>query len=82
LDVNHDTGSYTYRIRFIDDAGNEVYAYNPSNTLVQTTSIQLRDNEELIGVYGVKDKWSWFSSFGFIVKVNTYVTLGKKINQF
>ena len=30
---------------------------------------QLGDNEELIGVYGIKDKSEYFSAFGFIVKV-------------
>ena len=38
LDVSHDTGSYTYRIRFMDSAGNEVYAYNPNNATVPTTT--------------------------------------------
>ena len=30
----------------------------------------------------MKDKRSWLSSFGFIVKVKTFVNLGEKINQF
>ena len=53
----------------MNDAGNEVYAFNPTDDTPKTTAYRLRDNEELIGVYGVKDKRSYFSSFGFIVKV-------------
>lgn len=68
LDISHDTGSL-YRLRFMDSAGNEVYAYNPSNTTVPTTTYQIGKNEELIGIYGVKDKSEWLSSFGFIVKL-------------
>lgn len=56
FDISHHTGSYTYRIRFMDSEGNEVYAYNPRNTTVKTTSYQILENEELIGIYGVKNK--------------------------
>ena len=69
MDVFHDTGSYSYRIRFMDSAGNEVYAYNPSNATVPTTTYQIGKNEELIGIYGVKGTSEWLSSFGFIVKM-------------
>ena len=64
-----DENRYIYRIRFMDSAGREVYVYNPINVSVTTTSYQLGVNEELIGVYGVKNRNSWFTSFGFIVKV-------------
>ena len=37
FDVDHHTGSYVYRIRFMDGAGEEVYAYNPSNMTVRTS---------------------------------------------
>ena len=53
----------------MDEAGNEVSVYNPSNDTHNTTSYRLNYDEELIGVYGVKDKRSYFSGFGFIVKV-------------
>ena len=60
----------TEKIRFMDGSGNEVYVYNPTNHQHSTTSYhQLSENEELIGVYGVKDMWEYFTSFGFIVKV-------------
>ena len=70
FDSGHNTG-YTYSIGFLDSAGTRVYDYNPSNSNIPTKKYQLGYNEELIGVYGVKDKKSWFTSFGFIVKVNT-----------
>ena len=66
-----DTESYLYQIGFTDSAGNEVESYNPRNTSIPTTKFQLGENEELIGVYGVKNKRSWLTSFGFIVKVTT-----------
>jgi len=34
-----------------------------------TAAYRLGKDEELIGVYGVKDRAAYFSSFGFIVKV-------------
>ena len=58
----------------MDSTGNEVYAYNPKNTTVQTATYRLQENEELIGIYGVKDKSQWFSSFGFIVKMKQIKT--------
>ena len=65
----HDGQYWTGKIRFMDSSGKEVYVYNPSNDNHKTTSYMLSDDEELIGVYGVKDRRSYFSSFGFIVKV-------------
>ena len=34
----------------------------------ETKTIQLGNNEELFGIYGVKDEAEWFTSFGFITK--------------
>ena len=31
----------------------------------------IAENEELIGVYGEKDKQDYITSFGFVVKVNS-----------
>ena len=57
------------RIRFMDSVGSELFEYNPLNSTTSTTTYQLGENEELIGVYGNKDKGTWFRNFGFIVKV-------------
>ena len=64
----HDGKYWTAQIIFMENAGKEFYAYNPSNATQKTTAYRLGENEELIGVYGLKDKSSYFSSFGFIVK--------------
>ena len=53
----------------MDSAGRVVYEFNPSNHSRSTTSYELGEKEELIGVYGVMNNFNWFSSFGFIVKV-------------
>ena len=39
--------------------------YDPSSRY------ELADNEELIGVYGVKDYYENLSTFGFVVKVKS-----------
>ena len=65
----YDTGSWTGNFRFMDSAGKVVYEYDPENKYEDSTSYKLSENEELIGVYGVKDKRRHFASFGFIVKV-------------
>ena len=69
------------RIDFLDYDDNELGTYNPrkykrfvdgnSNAFdgIASPTFDLADNEELIGVYGVKEKQFHFTSFGFIVKV-------------
>ena len=54
---------------FLSKDGNEIAAYNPRNLERNGPIYDIADNEDLIGVYGVKDKRNFFSSFGFIVKV-------------
>ena len=54
-----------------DENGTQVAQYNPWDwDVYQGELVELRENEEIIGVYGVKDKVDWFSNFGFIAKVN------------
>ena len=65
----YDGPSNTGLIRFMDSSENEVYVYDPNNWSRATVEYKIGDNEEIIGVYGVKDKDIYFSSFGFIVKV-------------
>ena len=57
-----------HRIKFLDGVGNQVFIYENGYT-GQETEHQIRENEELIGVYGVKNKNLFFTSFGFILKV-------------
>jgi len=52
----------------MDEARNEIASYNPTNMKRKGPVLKLRDEETLIGVYGVKDKKGFFTSFGFIVK--------------
>ena len=55
----------------MDDYGDEVKAYNPRALTHATREIRLKENQELIGVYGVYGtRGAGFESFGFIVKVN------------
>ena len=55
----------------MDVDGNEIYKFNPLQYTYRVADpYPLAASEELIGVYGVKDTHNWFSSFGFIVKVN------------
>ena len=59
---------YTYSIYFLDGAGNEVYSYKPGTKSKNGPAFDIAENEEIFGVYGVKDKKNYFTSFGFIVK--------------
>jgi len=59
---------FTHSIFFLDGAGNEVYSYNQGNQSKEGPSFDIAENEEIFGVYGVKDKKDSFTSFGFIVK--------------
>ena len=61
--------AYAQRIRFMGKDGNEVYSYNPYNIQNVGKERHLADKEELIGFYGVKDKYNYFTTFGFLVKV-------------
>ena len=48
-----------------------LYEYNPDNHNHGTTVYEMAQNEELIGVYGVKDKQAYYTSFGFLVLQTT-----------
>ena len=45
-------------------------ASSRSQTIRSKSNRELGENEDLIGVYGVKDRENWITTFGFIVKVN------------
>ena len=49
--------------------GFDMIAQDPQEAQeAETKTIQLGTNEELFGIYGVKDDAEWFTSFGFITK--------------
>ena len=67
---------YIYDLQFYDGNGEleqeyvsreieDYMEYDPSSRY------ELADNEELIGVYGVKDYYENLSTFGFVVKVKS-----------
>ena len=56
-------------LKFYDSKHKQVGAFNPNSHICEEKEQVLAENEELYGVYGVKDKKNYFSSFGFIVKV-------------
>ena len=58
-----------FRVTFLDNKSDEIDSYNPRNRAREGTVHEIKDNEELIGVYGVKDKDQYFTKFGFIVRV-------------
>ena len=60
-----------HRVTFIDKKEAAIYSFNPANQERSGPIHRIEDNEELIGVYGVRNKFACnsFSSFGFIVKV-------------
>ena len=54
---------------FLDKNGGEIGFYDPDDHLRDGLIREIGDDEELIGVYGVRNKKHYFTSFGFIVKV-------------
>ena len=60
----------TCSMRFYNKEGKELRHYAPRARLTSDKVIfSLADNEELIGVYGVKGRFDYFTTLGFIVKV-------------
>ena len=55
-------------IGFFDRHGELVSCFDPEGYgfELNTTERKLNDTEELVGVYGVKDRHDWFTSFGVI----------------
>lgn len=56
---------------FLDENEHEIDSFNPKNEQREGQVMTLDYNEELLGVYGVRNKESFdhFTSFGFIVGV-------------
>jgi len=65
----YDGPNYVHTIKFNDASGDLIYSFNPFDYTYATRSPDLlKENEELIGVYGVYTEY-WFDAMGFIVKV-------------
>ena len=56
------------RICFLGEDKQELASYNPFELRRKGPVLKLREEEILIGVYGVLGKEGYFTSFGFIVK--------------
>ena len=56
-------------IGFFDDNGEMVSCYDPEGYGLEVNLVErtLLKGEELVGIYGVKDRQKWFTSLGFIV---------------
>ena len=55
-------------IGFFDKDGELITCYDPEGYGFEVNTIErtLKSNEEIVGVYGVKDTAKWFTSLGFI----------------
>ena len=60
-----------FGLNFFDNSGKNIGSFDPGQRVKEKggVSYSLRQTEEIIGVYGVKDRARCLSSFGFIVKV-------------
>ena len=61
--------TYLTQLKFYDEEDNLITEYNPKNRSDDEHEQVLEDNEELFGIYGVKNKQKYLTTFGFIVKV-------------
>ena len=66
LHVNN--GNELYKLVFLGEQDSEVAIYCPGNHCGDPYVIDLGEEEELIGIYGVMGKKQWLTTFGFIVK--------------
>ena len=72
-------------IYFLDKDYEQLASYESQSTDgLEDHTQTLAENEEVFGVYGVKDVKDHFSSFGFIVKVKPYgsAMMGNKLSNF
>mmetsp|Transcript_27227 Transcript_27227/g.36388 ORF Transcript_27227/g.36388 Transcript_27227/m.36388 type:complete len:116 (-) Transcript_27227:54-401(-) len=57
-------------IAFFDKGGQRVESYEAQESDgLEESTVELAENEEIFGVYGVKDSSDHFTSFGFITKM-------------
>lgn len=70
VQARDDNSDFIYRVTFADKDRRDIDCYNPNiwnKDGIKTHAIA--ENEDLIGVYGVRNKEHWFTSFGFMVRV-------------
>ena len=66
-----ESGDCLQQIYFLDAKRNEIASYDPYGLgSKRGREIELRPNEELVGVYGaVSERCNWLTSFGFMTKI-------------
>ena len=63
--------NFTRRLTFLDQLGEEIDHYEPSDFHFERDGPQLvlENGEELVGIYGTIGEYcDWFTSFGFLIK--------------
>ena len=60
--------NYVYRLTFLDKDKQEIGKFDKADFRLSGQEYCLLEDDELIGVYGVKNKEKWFTSFGFLYK--------------
>jgi len=67
-----DLSNGAWNLKFFDNKGEEFTEYSTSFTVWDTSEYEIGEDEEIIGVYGVKnEREDKLSSFGFILKVKS-----------
>ena len=67
-------GQLVANINFLDSKRNMIASYNPAGDTETTAVHELKENEEIIGVYGkYNNYWNCFTSFGFIALVKPLI---------
>ena len=56
------------KLSFWDAKGERICEYNPNDSSLEQVKHQIKENEQLIGVYGVKGMDDKLYSFGFMVR--------------
>ena len=66
---NSNPWRFVTTLKFLDMYDEEICSYNPHERDDPVIEQVLREDEEIIGVYGVKDKSNYLTTFGYIVKI-------------
>lgn len=67
VSAKDNNGAHIADLQFFDEKVGLLYEYKPINNRGEAKARPLGENEDIIGVYGVKTNYS-FTSFGFIVR--------------
>ena len=66
---NSNPWRFVTALKFLDKYDEQICSYNPNERNDPVIEQDLREDEEIIGVYGVKDKSNYLTTFGYIVKI-------------